>query len=163
MRVVTINPFFEPGARPLPLPIPLAQTLMTRHTHAPTTLLAHRELVVARSRNRASISLPSSSPPRYRPLSPPYSQPRRVSFITPPPIRKSTASEAGDSDNESDLSELSELSSHPGEFRPYEQEDTFAKIPKPKGEAGRPGREGYTLDAYYLSWPESDFNKLKVQ
>lgn len=36
------------------------------------------------------------------------------------------------------------------------------KIPKPEGEAGRPGRGGYNLKAQ-LAWNPAMFSKLKVQ
>lgn len=45
-------------------------------------------------------------------------------------------------------------------------EDTFdnsdAKIPKPSGEVGRPGRGGYNLQAQ-LNWSASDFDRVKVR
>lgn len=55
-----------------------------------------------------------------------------------------------------ELSEELEPTDHEGEF-----DEAEGLIPKPHGEAGRPGRGGYNLQEA-LGWPNVDYSKLKV-
>lgn len=44
---------------------------------------------------------------------------------------------------------------------PAGEDNPLGKIPKPAGEAGRPGRGGYNLQAQ-LNWSVSEFERVKV-
>jgi hypothetical protein len=71
------------------------------------------------------------------------------------------------SPNRSEISDLSSLSSDEDErgmgqpAGSAEDEVEDEPIPKPQGEAGRPGRGGYNLEAA-LAWDQLDYQKFKV-
>lgn len=99
---------------------------------------------------------------------------RQVRFSVPPtpdlrptlqisPNRSSTPNRSlstHNNDNDSETSESDE-SSLEDEEDPENDDSEEAKIPKPEGEAGRPGRGGYTLESV-VQWNGTEFGRLKV-
>lgn len=82
---------------------------------------------------------------------------------TPGGVRSKMADVDNDADKpESDLSDTeNEEDLH--EFHPHDKvlQSFTAKIPKPPGEAGRPGSGGFNLEET-LGWPKEEFNKIQV-
>lgn len=137
-----ISALFEPGAAPPTLPIPLAQTELGDN-QGPTPLLAQQDIgsstIISRYRSRS----------RSFSLGPPINGTtfRKVMFAASP---KSGTIILPEPDSDDD--ELSEVSST----------DEPPLIPKPEGEAGRPGRGGYNLQAS-LGWSKKEYTQLKVR
>ncbi|KAJ3891175.1 hypothetical protein GG344DRAFT_77160 [Lentinula edodes] len=124
-------------------------------TNLQTTEFANRHSQSARTRppydaatRRASIySLSSSLDDTLGPLLPPTSSsPERTK--PPPPSPWFTASH------------LSFLKSTPPCYK--RTSPSSAKIPKPPGEVGRPGRGGYNLRKT-LGWSKQDYDDVKVR
>jgi len=134
MSFQEIPPFFEPGAPPLILSIPLAQTEIGK-MQASDKLLAQEELP------SSSCSTRERSKVRFNPF--PSQSIKRT---------KKHVSAESDSDSLSDLSSLTESDS--------EDEEDEELISKPEGEAGRPGRGGYNLENA-LGWPGKEYRQLK--
>ena len=133
-----VHPFYEPGAPPLPFPLLTAQTDLHNNPLRPQTL-TNAEILPKRAPRRQSEV---TSNRRHDP------SPR--SDLAP----SDSSSGSSHSDSGSDGSELTEsgLCTDPDD----------ATIPKPPGEAGRPGHGGYTLDVA-LDWNPKVFKKLKVR
>jgi hypothetical protein len=139
-----INPFFEPGAPPPTLPIPLAQTELGSLVCNAQKLLAQEEI----SRLCDSAVNSDATTPYIKSAH----HVNRLKTIVKPldiPARHrspSTSSESSlDLDSEDSDSDM----------------DAEQQIPKPTGEAGRPGRGGYNLEET-LDWDSKEFAKLKV-
>lgn len=121
-------------------------------SHSPTPSSS-----TARSQKGIRFSRKSSTPSSPESLASPseeISSQRGVRFsLTPRPQREFPASP---------LAELSEESKFTASIlTDTESTDEDGLIPKPKGEAGRPGRGGYNLQEA-LSWPDIDYKRLKV-
>lgn len=126
--------FFKPDAPPPTLPIPIAQTEVGRiHTNK---LLAQEELGPNPSHLQSSIKGSSTSTPQK-------TTPKKVVIESP----------GSDSGSDSSLSELESDSDS--------DSDSDNLIPKPDGEAGRPGRGGYNLEEA-LAWDKREYRRLKV-
>ncbi len=140
--LITIPPFFEPGAPPPTLPILIAQTELG-FVDSPCKLLAQEEIgsgpTVARS---------ARSSGRYSPY------PKSAS-------KRSLSSKAHNedhdegSDGDTSNSELTSINDTDSES------DDSHLIAKPDGEAGRPGRGGYNLEDA-LKWEHKKYLKVKV-
>lgn len=129
---LTVHPFFaEDAALPSPLPLLTAQTDLLYFILPAHPLLVQEEMQSYKSRIRR-IHTPRQSTPYPKSAH----RPRFASR-----------------DNTSPLSDLSE------------NDDCVVPpkgcIPKPTGEAGRPGRGGYNLEAV-LGWKPDVFSRLKV-
>lgn len=79
----------------------------------------------------------------------------RVTATTPQPVPECSSTVA-DGDDGGDMSDGSSTESSLSSI-----ESDAIKIPKPEGEAGRPGRGGYNLKVQ-LAWNAVTFSKLKV-
>jgi hypothetical protein len=168
-----LSPFYEPSSSPPTLPILIAQTEVGRLLPS-GRLLAQEEIGLGR--------------PHKYPGYAPYSRPaqrvrhpasgRTVSFHSRSgtPAANTIASSSTlmcdtparspspDGRETSDLSSLSSDEDERGAGQPggsAEDEIGDEPIPKPRGEAGRPGRGGYNLEAA-LAWDLSDYQKFKV-
>lgn len=129
-----IAAFYEPGAPPPPVPLLTHQTeLYYSPTHS-STLIVQEELPSNHitARRHSVVSLPR--------------EPVRFSADLLEGGRGTSPSDTGSA--ESSDSELTDLSDD-------------GLIPKPDGEAGRPGRGGYNLETA-LDWNPKSFRKLKV-
>lgn len=139
-----ITPFFKPSAPPPTLPIPLAQTELGTLTCIPGKVLAQEE--ISRLHSRADVS----SAPAVNLQHPPYMKPILQRSNRLKPTTKPTA-----------LPARYESPSTSSESSSEESDSDDEQIPKPSGEAGRPGRGGYNLEDA-LDWDPKDFAKLKV-
>jgi hypothetical protein len=147
--MIEISPYFEPGAPPPTLPILIAQTEIG-NAQTPGKLVAQEEIgsgpTVARLPYPKRHTTPSHFPLR--------SSTPKLKFTSKSSKRPNTTSvsldESVNSESESSLSSLSDSES-----------DDELLIPKPKGEAGRPGRGGYNLENT-LGWEGKDYRKMKV-
>lgn len=171
-----VPPFYEPGAPPPTLPILLAQTELVKN---PTSnkLVAQQEIGGARSRRRSVQFAPyakptssrrsqttmccSRSPPRKHDSQRTKSQ-QKYEGRRSTPSHRATPSESESSDSESE----SDHDCDPTKDKDDEDEDDddsrSGVIPKPEGEAGRPGRGGYNLEES-LEWHSKDYEHLKVR
>jgi len=129
-----IPPFFEPGTPPPTLPILIAQTKVGC-AGSPTKLLAQEEIG-----SDPTIAWSAHSNAHYTPYH--KSRPAKPHHNDP------VCSDGDTSDSE--LTSLSDLES-----------DDSHLIPKPEGEAGRPGRGGYNLEEA-LKWEHKKYLKVKV-
>ena len=127
------SPLYEPGAPPPPLPLLTAQTDLKNPLRSST--LTNAEILPKRA-------VESQTTRRHT----------KVMLSHPSPSPGSDSPPGSDTSG-SDLSEISESDS-------ADLDD--AKIPKPAGEAGRPGRGGYNLEVT-LDWNPKAFKKLKVR
>ena len=127
--LLTIPPYYEPGAPPPTLPILVAQTEVG-NIERPDKLLAQEELGTGPASKGTSH--------RFTPF------PNIRSRSLTPKRRDVTSGTESDSVSESD-SDTSE--------------DNL--IPKPDGEAGRPGRGGYNLENA-LRWEHKKYCRVKV-
>jgi len=172
-----VPPFYEPGAPPPTLPILLAQTELVKN---PTSnkLVAQQEIGGTRSGRRSVHFAPyakptgsrraqtndtrrSRSPPRHDSK---YSKPQKRHPIS---SRRATPSESESSDSESERGPDSDLASDKddNDKDDNDNDDNGSRsgvIPKPEGEAGRPGRGGYNLEES-LEWRSKDYERLKVR
>ena len=133
-----IPPFFEPGAPPPTLPILLAQTEVG-NIFSPLKLLAEEEIgpgpvmVCSLVKNRPT----------------PYQKPSAARTGLPKPLPTTAVPDMESIDGDVDSDQDSESS------------DDGALIPKPNGEAGRPGRGGYNLEDA-LGWHAKEYSRFKV-
>jgi hypothetical protein len=141
--LLTIPPFYEPGAPPPTLPILIAQTDVG-NIERPGKLLAQEDLGTGPARK-----YPSSSSHRFSPY--PKATSRRQhpkhSRSSTPRHRDLTPLTELDEDSESESSDSATSEDH--------------LIPKPDGEAGRPGRGGYNLEEA-LGWEHKKYCRIKV-
>ena len=89
----------------------------------------------------------------------------RVQFDSSHRARSPTYEDANSDSSHSGTEEI--LQKGPGtdlsaNFRAVLQSEDGGKLPKPEGEAGRPGRGGYSLQAA-LGWPTAEFDALHVR
>ena len=137
---IDISPFFTPGAPPPTLPIPIAQTEIGRIL-SPGKLLAE-EQIGPKSKARRNIGARFS----------PYQQAKVTRFErhrSQTPAKTSCAAIASDAESK-------------GSSDDDDDDDGDNKlIPKPEGEAGRPGRGGYNLEDK-LGWRRKEFQQIKV-
>jgi len=126
--------FFKPAAPPPTLPILIAQTEIG-YNQAPAKPLALEEL---------------GPGPARRQLSPRPSPYHKSAQNNAKPDASTNRSARSDSESPSDSSSDSD-----GDI------DGVQLIPKPTGEAGRPGRGGYNVEES-LGWPPKEYRQLKV-
>lgn len=147
--MIEISPFFEPGAPPPTLPILIAQTEIG-NAPTPGKLVAQEEIGSGPTVGRLPYPKRHTSPSHF----PLRSSTPKLKFTSKSPITTSKSVsldvESMHSDSESSLSSLSDSES-----------DHDLLIPKPEGEAGRPGRGGYNLENT-LGWEGKDYRKMKV-
>lgn len=143
--------FYEPEGPPKPLPLLTYHTEMFCPTSSHLSISPHEEMAFStltlRGRPRVSrdfATMSSRSITHMRSRSPTPKVSKSVSFSAEQIPQKN------DPENMSTYSSLSSMQS--GEL----------KIPKPEGEAGRPGRGGYNLETA-LHWDASRFKKFKVR
>ena len=133
MSFQEIPPFFEPGAPLHTRPTPLAQTEIGR-MQVSDKLLAQEELDPNLIR-------------RDRP---------KVRFGPYPSKSDKRNKKPLSVESDSDSSSLTDSDSED------DDDDDDDLIPKPEGEAGRPGRGGYNLEEA-LGWPSKEYRQLKVR
>ena len=134
-----IPPFFEPGAPPPTLPILLAQTEVGSII-SPPKLLAEEEIGTGPILVCSLVKSRSAPYQRHSTAGPPLnSYPTAVVLDT-----ESRDRDFDDSDQNSESS------------------DDETLIPKPNGEAGRPGRGGYNLEDA-LGWHAKEYSRFKVE
>lgn len=141
-----IPPFFTPGAPPPTLPIPIAQTEIGRIL-SPGRLLAE-EQIGPKSKAHRNIGARFS----------PYQKAKVTRFerqrSRTPYAATSCAADASDAKSKGS----SDDSSSDDDDNDSEKE----LIPKPEGDAGRPGRGGYNLEDK-LGWQRKEFQQMKVR
>ncbi|OBZ69754.1 hypothetical protein A0H81_10353 [Grifola frondosa] len=144
-----VDPYFDPGAPPPPIPLLTSQTDLYSTVHQ-TSLLAEEELLPAddstsrrRSYHRSAVHFP-------------YKKPDKLKF----PSKTKNGSIPADVASESSATSDTSPESSSDESQSSESEED--QIRKPDGEAGRPRSGGYNLESE-LKWHPSDFKKLKVQ
>jgi hypothetical protein len=134
---LTIPPFYEPGAPPPTLPILIAQTDVG-NIERPGKLLAQEDLGTGPTRKHTSNSSHRISPKAAS---------RRQHFrSSTPKHRDLTPGAESDGETQSDSDSAT-------------SDDQL--IPKPDGEAGRPGRGGYNLEEA-LGWEHKKYRRIKV-
>ena len=140
--LLTIPPFYEPGAPPPTLPILIAQTEVG-NIERPDKLLAQEDLGTGPARKHTKTSHRFAPYPnaasRCQPSKHSRSSTQKHRDVTP----------ATESDGDSDSDSGSATSEEP-------------LIPKPDGEAGRPGRGGYNLEEA-LGWEHKKYRRIKVR
>jgi len=141
--LLTIPPFYESGAPPPTLPILIAQTEVGNN-ELPDKLLAQEELGTGPAHRYTS-----KSTNRFIPYQKAASRrrPFKHSRSSTPKHRDVTPGTEVDGECESDSSDSSTSEDH--------------LIPKPEGEAGRPGRGGYNLEEA-LGWEHKRYRRVKV-
>ena len=137
--LLTIPPFYEPGVPPPTLPILIAQTEVGNIEGA-GKLLAQEDLGTDPVRRHTS-----NSSHRFSPY--PKAASRLQLFRSSTPRCRDLTPET-DSDGETESDSNSATS-----------EDHL--IPKPDGEAGRPGRGGYNLE-HALGWEHKRYCRIRV-
>jgi hypothetical protein len=147
-----VTPFYEPGAPPLPIPVLLAHTELADPL-APS-LIDNEPLF--RSATRFDKTASKSQTQRARTPTSRYPITFRRNGWSPTPKISTTANCSPDSagSGSDDLSDSDAASDSSMDL-------DDAKIQKPPGESGRPGRGGYNLEAA-LGWNPKQYNKLKV-
>jgi hypothetical protein len=150
--------FYDASENPQPMPLLSYQAEMVYQTTTPVIVSPAEEMLTAGAYHGPIV------PPRSvikRPNVPVLSVASRqlkiARVVTPSPegheggLASCQRSEPSPTPTESSLSSL-------------ESEDDIGirKIPKPNGEAGRPGRGGYNLEEK-LGWGEDGFKELKVR
>jgi hypothetical protein len=142
---LTIPPFYEPGAPPPTLPILIAQTEVG-NIDRPDKLLAQEELGTGPARKHAlnftRRFTPYSKTRLRRQPNHPRSSTSKHRDVTPGP-ESDSGSDSDHSDSASSASSENHL------------------VPKPDGEAGRPGRGGYNLEEA-LGWEHKKYSRIKV-
>ena len=136
--LTTILPFFEPGAPPPTLPILIAQTEVGT-LDTPRKLLAQEEIGSGPTVARSSV--------RYTPY------PKLAKWLVDH-ARKSHKHNNIHSDQDNTDSDMTSLTDS--------DSDASQLIPKPDGEAGRPGRGGYNLEEA-LKWEHKKYLRVKVR
>jgi hypothetical protein len=149
LMATPVAPFYEPGAPPLPVPLLLAHTELADPL-APN-LIDNEPLTKSGTLRPNKTITPTLHMPKGHTSTSHYPVPRNARSPTP---KMSSINHSPDSsDLDSELDELSDSDAS--------SDSDDAKIPKPQGEAGRPGRGGYNLAAA-LDWNSKQYNKLKV-
>jgi hypothetical protein len=153
---IDISPFFTPGAPPPTLPIPIAQTEIGRIL-SPGKLLAE-EQIGPKSKARRNIGARFS----------PYQKAKVTRFErhrSQTPAKTSCAAIASDAESKGSSDESSSDDDDYDDDDDGDGEDDDdgdnKLIPKPEGEAGRPGRGGYNLEDK-LGWRRKEFQQIKV-
>lgn len=163
-----ISPYYEPGAPPPTLPILVAQTEIGM-AQSPSKLLAQEEIGSGPTLSRLSSGSRFTPYPklalRRTPSHFPVRSTKPNSAIHPQPGPKSappanTSSQVVSSDADTDSSDESSTDSECGSLSDVNSNDEQL-IPKPEGEAGRPGRGGYNLEET-LAWDSKEYRKIKV-
>ncbi|KAI0766262.1 hypothetical protein BC629DRAFT_1596420 [Irpex lacteus] len=126
----------SPPSRAVSLEPPIAQSPSTRTTRARSRAISTTPPPPTRGRSRSA-----SQPPKKQ---------RRVQLRSPSPVLSDLS--VSDTASGSDGVESDETDDN--------DDDTVGQIPKPSGEAGRPGRGGYNLKDT-LGWAVNDFEDLK--
>jgi len=144
--LITIPPFFEPGAPPPTLPILIAQTEIGS-LNIPGKILAQEEIgpgpTVAQSSQSSRYMPYLKLPPKQQ------SSPTTQGLNTRRPVsHDDTHSEEDETDSDS--------------MSLTDSVDSDLLIPKPDGEAGRPGRGGYNLEEA-LRWDHKKYLRVKVR
>jgi len=162
-----VPPLHEPGSPPPPLPILATHTSITAiplSLSGINKLAAHNTLPILRCRVDPAV-LPSirSATPNPPPTTPTWrsATPNLAvhSGTTKSPTVRFRAHTPSDNN---DISDISSLTSLPSNSDMDADESDDGRIPKPRGEAGRPQRGGYTLKAA-LNWKAKDYKTLKVR
>jgi hypothetical protein len=138
MASIPVNPLYEPGAPPLPIPLLSAQTALSYDQPTSCSMVAEEVLhpkIRHRQTSSRRVAFKSRSPSPFPDSRPPKSP-------SPSPSEGSTTSDSA-------LSEASASSV------------SKEKIMKPPGESGRPESGGYNLQAA-MNWSPAEFKKLKV-
>lgn len=138
-----IPPYFEPSSPPPILPIIIAQTEIG--ISEPCKVLAQEEIGVGPSSTCLASRLTQIRDHRSPRLA---SSVAKVAAIIN--ARESEPRDGNLSESESELTELESEDSPP-----------LPLIPKPQGEAGRPGRGGYNLQQV-LGWHKMEYERVKV-
>lgn len=137
-----VSPLYKPGAPPPPLFLLTSQMDVSYNPFHSGTLTAHEEL-------------PTNSPKRHNSVPAIPRSSSAVRFHSLPPRQTDSIPE--------DLeSALTELTSDSGSDSDSDELEGIRKISKPQGEAGRPGRGGYTLQVA-LGWDAKNHKKLSVR
>ena len=157
---VPVSPLYAPEPPPDPLPLLTWQTEINSTMSTP--LLGSEE--PQSQRGKYPRHLPVRGLNRVVPYNGIASAPRpRVQFGPSYPARSPPPEDADNSDSE--LTSISEDDDKPHskpDFRAVLESEDAGKVPKPEGEAGRPGRGGYSLsDA--LGWTTDEFSTLQVR
>jgi hypothetical protein len=167
--------FYEPGA-PEILPQLLSRTEILLYTHRIPSLIANEELYtggssgVICSRQNSTQHIRSQSPyvrpaalaGSMHPPTPKQSNRRVVTFKKPGLSKLSRVIPEEDLDNSPDEDESSSDESDSSTDSELHQDSGIFKIPKPPGEAGRPGSGGYNLKEQ-LGLPSRYHDELKVR
>jgi hypothetical protein len=150
-KLHSVPAFYDMAEAPRPIPVLSSQTEMFYPPTSRISVAATEDMV---------MHLPPTAPPVSHATSP-GPQARRPSQLklTKTVVFSASSSPGGSSDIQRSAhspspseSTLSSLESECGDS---------GKIPKPNGEAGRPGRGGYNLEEQ-LGWGEAGFKELKV-
>jgi hypothetical protein len=144
-------PLYEPGAPPPALFVLTSQTdIFYNNPLRSSTVTANEELP------------PNLQTKRHRSVPPVSTASSLVRFHSVPVRQNDSICEDSDSSLTSLSNSGSDMGASDGEGDTDESdEEGNNKIPKPPGEAGRPGRGGYTLRVA-LRWNTKDYKKLQV-
>lgn len=147
-----IPALFEPGAPPaIRPPPPIAQTEVGR-TQTPNKLLVQEEI-------GTRLSLKKQSGTRFAPYV--KDSPTQVGQRVTPRCSETPVPKAGTSAGKLCHTTPSDSDSSSSPSGTTDDSDDENLIPKPEGEAGRPGRGGYNFEVA-LGWKKKEFQKLKV-
>ena len=169
-----ITPFYQSETPPPPCPLLTIETDLTYVTAPVPTVTTSEEVTAARRSVILELPLPRPNAAAHRsmilelPRPRPHAIPGRSGSLGPNPVETSRRSRSSspyvvkkvqfrepDEVGTSEESESDDQSSSDGS----EASDTL--IPKPQGQAGRPNRGGYNLEAA-LGWPAPAYAKLQV-
>ncbi|KAG6373935.1 hypothetical protein JVT61DRAFT_6097 [Boletus reticuloceps] len=148
-----VSAFYDVSDNPPPMPLLSYQTEIVYQTTTPVIISAGEEMLTGAYHAPTRVSLQIINKRSNTPI-PPAHQFKVVRVITPSPEGSEESasyqrSEHSPTPTESSLSSLES------------KDDTqIGRIPKPNGEAGRPGRGGYNLEEK-LGWGEDGFKELK--
>lgn len=151
-----IPPFYEPGAPPAPLPLLTSQTDLFYNSPPQATIVAMEEFPPNISDFPKNVTFSTGGVTRTskgvaRRAHKPYSKPPHVTSAHNSNIR---VTDHFPNQPEDDIESEEEEDDD-------DDDDDEDMIPKPAGEAGRPGRGGYNLkDA--LEWDSKALKKLRV-
>jgi hypothetical protein len=164
----TVPVFYEPGAPPI-IPQLLSQTNVLLHAHQIPSLLAHEEIYVGRNngviRTHQHLTHSSRSRSPYT-KSVAFYHSRRLSSSPPPSggvqsaVKKGVMRKPRSPTPEEDFVP-SDCSQSPDDGESSRLSVNDFRIPKPVGEAGRPGSGGYNLGVE-LAWLPKSLKELKV-
>lgn len=148
------------NAPPTPLPLLASQEEMIYHPTSRVIISAATEMTLTtKSKNQTVPAKRTLATPAFRNVTPqpkpkPSTGMKSVTFSRPLDDANSEAEQSERSRSRSPSeSSLSSLDS--------ETETEDIKIPKPVGEAGRPGRGGYNLEEQ-MAWEDQRVKSLKV-